>query len=62
MMGDMGDDFNAWRESKRQARQKYGVPCEDCIRLLPKASPSILMPGQKCSMHPFRAPQRSKSK
>ena len=61
-MGDMGDDFRAWREAKHKARKEHGVLCEDCIRLLPKASPSILLPGQKCSMHPFRAPQRSKPK
>lgn len=59
-MGDMGDDYRAWREEKRKARKEQGIRCEECMRLLPKAHPSILLPGQKCSMHNFRAPQRKK--
>ena len=57
-MSDMGDDFRFWREQKKENRRKHGIPCEDCIRLLPKAHPSILLPGQKCKMHDFRAPRK----
>lgn len=57
-MGDMGDYFNDMKQHRREQRAKHGIECEDCIRLLPKANPSILMPGQKCKMHNFRAPRR----
>lgn len=56
-MSDMGDDFRAWKEHKRQHRQKHGVECQDCKCLLPRAHPSILLPGQKCRMHDYRAPR-----
>jgi hypothetical protein len=55
-MGDVGDywkDVSAYRHDRRL---KLGIECEDCKRLLPKANPSILLPGQKCKMHSFRAP------
>ena len=52
-MGDMGDDFRAMKDYRRKQRAMYGIECEDCIRLLPKA-----LPGQKCKMHNFRAPRR----
>ena len=61
-MGDTGDDYRAWKEAKRRYRKEHGVLCEDCIRLLPKAHPSILLPGQKCRMHPFKAPKKEVTK
>lgn len=58
-MGDMGDYYRDVKEWKKERRKKLGIPCPDCQRLLPKAHPSILLPGQKCKMHPFRAPNPS---
>jgi hypothetical protein len=55
----MGDEFKAWREWRKQQRDEFGINCPECMRLLPKASPSILDPGQKCKMHNFRAPRRA---
>jgi len=56
-MGDMGDIFRAHKDDLKERRQREGVPCEECKRLLPKANPSILLPGQKCRMHNWRAPK-----
>lgn len=56
-MGDMGDYFNDLKADRRERRDRLGIECPDCKRLLPKANPSILLPGQKCKMHNFRAPK-----
>lgn len=56
-MSDMGDDFRALREWRQDLRRRFAVPCQDCRRLLPRAHPSLLLPGQKCRMHAFRAPR-----
>jgi hypothetical protein len=53
-MGDMGDIFNGFRAMKKELRRKYGKPCPKCEQLLPKANPSILLPGQTCRIHKWR--------
>tara|TARA_R110000868_G_scaffold349032_1_gene610340 strand:- start:352 stop:606 length:255 start_codon:yes stop_codon:yes gene_type:complete len=53
-MGDTGEDFKAWKEHKRDMRNKYGVKCPKCLELLPKANPSILLPQQRCKIHNYR--------
>jgi len=56
-MGDMGDIFNSFRDAKKELRRKYGQPCSMCVKLLPKANPSILLPGQRCRIHNYRDPR-----
>lgn len=56
-MGDMGDYFNEVKNQRRRLREKYGEPCPECIRLLPKAYPSILLPGQVCKIHKYKDPR-----
>lgn len=59
-MGDMGDDFRAHRDNRKALRAKLGVPCPECVRLLPKANASILLPGQRCGIHRYyRDPRKS---
>ena len=61
-MSDYGDLCRDLREAKREAREKFGVPCPRCVELLPKAYPSILLPGQMCKIHKYRdARPRDKS-
>lgn len=50
-MGEMGDFFRGMKEERQRRRAKYGVPCPECQRLLPKANPAILLPGQRCGIH-----------
>lgn len=50
-MSDMVDVFRDLKELRRAERQAFGVPCPECRRLLPKASPKILQPGQLCRAH-----------
>ena len=47
-MGDMRDDFKAMKEHRREQRATLGIPCPECVRLLPKANPTILLPGWRC--------------
>ena len=54
LMGDMGDDFRAHREKMKALRAKIGLPCPECKAKLPKANPSILLPGQRCKIHGYR--------
>ena len=56
-MSDYAEICRDIRVGRQQARAKYGVPCPDCIRLLPKANPTILLPSQKCKIHHYRDPR-----
>lgn len=57
MTGDVGELFNAMREERRELRRLHGNPCPECVRLLPRAHPSILLPGQRCRIHGYRDPR-----
>lgn len=46
------------RNARREARDKHGVPCPECVRLLPKANPTILLPAQRCKIHGYRDPRK----
>jgi len=54
MPGDVGDDFNALREQRRELRKRFGLPCPRCCEKQPKRDPSILLPGQKCKVDDYR--------
>ena len=56
-MGDMGDDFRALKKHRKEQRAKHGVACPECVQRLPKAHPSILLPGQRCRIHGYRDPR-----
>lgn len=45
-MGDVGDFWNDVRAARREERDRLGIECPECRRLLPKASATILLPGQ----------------
>lgn len=56
-MGDMGDYFNDIKESRRLAREQFGVPCPRCAVVRPKANASILLPQQVCKVDKYRDPR-----
>ncbi len=56
-MSDYADLCRDLRAAKREARAKHGVPCPDCVQLLPKAYPTILLPQQRCKIHKYRDPR-----
>jgi hypothetical protein len=56
-VSDTIDDFNAIKAHQKSLRAKYGVPCPECQRLLPKAHPKILLPGGYCRMHKYTDPR-----
>lgn len=57
-MSDYGDMCRDIREARREARDKHGKPCPVCVQKLPKAHPSILLPGQRCKIHGYRDPRQ----
>jgi hypothetical protein len=56
-MTDTIDTFRALKDHRKALRAKYGVPCPECQRLLPKAQPKILLPQEYCRMHKFTDPR-----
>jgi len=49
--------YGAIRDHKKALRAKYGVNCPECVAKLPKASPAILLPQQRCRIHGYRDPR-----
>lgn len=39
-MGDMIENFRAMDDIRKLLRAELGVPCPECVRLLPRAHPS----------------------
>jgi len=53
-MSDMIEMLQGLKDHKKRLRRKYGVDCPECVRLLPKANPSVLLPQQVCRIHKYR--------
>lgn len=53
----MGDLFNAMRMDRKAQRAAHGQPYPECVRLLPRTHPAILLPGQRCRIHGYRDPR-----
>jgi hypothetical protein len=53
-MSDMVEMFQGLKAHMKRVRAKYGVACPECVRLLPKAHPSILLPQQTCRIHRYQ--------
>lgn len=58
MSDDDRDIWRAMKAARREQRQQLGAPCPECRRLLPRAEPKILLPGQVCRRHNFRDPRQ----
>ena len=56
-MSETIEVFAGMREHKKRLREKHGAQCPECARLLPKASPSILLPQQVCRIHKYIDPR-----
>jgi len=61
-MSDLSDTIETFRiiDAHRKAlRARYGIECPECKRLLPKACPKILLPGDYCGKngHKYRDPR-----
>lgn len=56
-MSTEGEFWSDVRAARKDERNRLGVECPECIRLLPKASPSILLPQQRCRIHNYRDPR-----
>ena len=52
-MSECTDMFNSLKAHKSRLRAKYGVPCPECIKKLPKACPTILLPQHRCKIHKY---------
>lgn len=56
-MSDMGDDYRAWKQHKRELRAKLGVECPQCKIHRPNTNASILLPGQRCNVDGYTDPR-----
>lgn len=56
-MGDMGDDFRAMKEHRRERRVKFGQTCPTCPA---NRCASILLPGQRCRVCGYVDPRDPK--
>lgn len=56
-MSDYGDQCRDLKEAKRRVRAKHGVPCPECVKKLPRANPTLLLPQQTCKIHKYRDPR-----
>ena len=57
-MSDYGDMCRELKDAKRELRVKFGVDCPTCTVKLPKATPSLLLPGQRCKVCGYRDPRQ----
>jgi hypothetical protein len=46
--------YRAMDEHRKERRRLYGRPCPVCVEKLPRACPTILLPGQRCRIHNHR--------
>ena len=46
----MGEVWNALKEEKRRIKEELGIKCPVCKKKLPKACPTILVPGKTCKI------------
>lgn len=54
------EDYEIFKQIKAAGvalKAKYGRPCPECRVKLPKAHPTILMPGQRCRIHNYTDPR-----
>lgn len=50
------EDYEIFKNIKAAGvalKAKYGIPCPECVVKLPKACPTVLMPGQRCRIHNY---------
>ncbi len=47
----------ALKEHRKEQRAEFGVKCPECVRLLPKANATILLPGRRCRIHKYTDPR-----
>jgi hypothetical protein len=52
-MSEVAEIYQGMKSFKAKLRERHGVPCPECQRLLPKAHPKILLPGHYCRMHKY---------
>lgn len=56
-MSEVADIYQGIKDHKKRLRAKYGINCPECVRLLPRANPTILLPGQRCKIHKYTDPR-----
>jgi hypothetical protein len=56
-VSELGEIFSAHGDLRKARRKLFGINCPECVRLLPKAHPTILLPQQRCRIHGYRDPR-----
>jgi len=53
-MSEVAEMYRGMKDHRKLLRARFGVKCPECVRLLPKANATILLPQQRCRIHGFR--------
>lgn len=56
-MSEQVEIWKALRDHRKAERRQLGVACPQCAIKRPKASPSILLPQQRCRVDGYRDPR-----
>ena len=56
-MSEIGEMYGMHADLRKARRKLFGVDCPECVRMLPKACPTILLPQQRCRIHKYRDPR-----
>lgn len=56
-MSECAEIYGAMKDARKHLRTVLGVNCPECVRLIPRACPSILIPGQRCRIHGYVDPR-----
>lgn len=54
MSSEVTEVWKVLKEDRKERRRLYGAPCPVCVEKLPRACPTILLPGQRCRIHNYR--------
>jgi hypothetical protein len=57
MSDDVVDTYRAMKQDRRDRRARLGVPCPRCAQVRPRATPSTLLPQQRCRVDGYVDPR-----
>jgi len=56
-VSDMIDGYKAMHDHRKALRRAYGISCPTCKVKRPRATPSILLPQQRCRLDGYVDPR-----
>lgn len=56
-MSETVEMFRMMKSAGKAIRRVHGVPCPRCAEVVPRSSPSLLLPQQVCKVDKYRDPR-----